>query len=221
MLILRNHGLLVVGASVPEAFIESWSLQRACEVQVAPGSMPGPNHAIPEAVLRAIPAQRKPMQPGTVGPTSRSSTRCCGSQASATKTSSPTEGAPHADHDRCRQACKQLLGIELPIVQAPMAGVQLGALAIAVGRAGGLGSLPGALLTPTALRSELAAVVSATDRPFNLNFFCHAVPPARCARASDAWQRGAATLLRRARRRAGRPCAGGRPGRPSVTTSPT
>ncbi|MEO7337993.1 MAG: class II aldolase/adducin family protein [Caldimonas sp.] len=64
VMILRNHGLLVIGASVPEAFMESWSLQRACEVQVASGSMPGPNHSIPEAVLRAVPAQRKPMQAG-------------------------------------------------------------------------------------------------------------------------------------------------------------
>ncbi|MEO7008598.1 MAG: class II aldolase/adducin family protein [Caldimonas sp.] len=64
VMILRNHGLLVTGASVPEAFIESWSLQRACEVQVAAGALPGPNHAIPESVLRAIPAQRKPMQAG-------------------------------------------------------------------------------------------------------------------------------------------------------------
>ena len=63
-LILRSHGLLVVGPSVPEAFIESWSLQRACEVQVASGAIPGPNHAIPESVLCAIPAQRKPMQVG-------------------------------------------------------------------------------------------------------------------------------------------------------------
>jgi ribulose-5-phosphate 4-epimerase/fuculose-1-phosphate aldolase len=67
-LILRNHGLLVVGPSVPEAFHESWSLQRACEVQVAAGAIPGPNEPIPEAVLRAIPAQRKPMQAGHVRP---------------------------------------------------------------------------------------------------------------------------------------------------------
>jgi ribulose-5-phosphate 4-epimerase/fuculose-1-phosphate aldolase len=64
VMILRNHGLLVTGPSVPEAFIESWSLQRACEVQVAAGSIPGPNRKIPEAVLRAIPEQRKPMQAG-------------------------------------------------------------------------------------------------------------------------------------------------------------
>ncbi len=63
-MILRNHGLLVVGPSVPEAFMESWSLQRACEVQIAAASVPGVNHVIPESVLRAIPAQRKPMQAG-------------------------------------------------------------------------------------------------------------------------------------------------------------
>ena len=68
VLILRNHGLLVVGPSVPEAFIESWSLQRACEVQLAAGSIPGPNQRIPESVLRAIPAQRKPMQAGHTRP---------------------------------------------------------------------------------------------------------------------------------------------------------
>lgn len=64
VLILRNHGLLVVGPSVPEAFIESWSLQRACEVQLAAASIAGANTPIGEDVLRAIPAQRKPMQEG-------------------------------------------------------------------------------------------------------------------------------------------------------------
>ena len=43
---------------------------------------------------------------------------------------------------------QRLLGIELPIIQAPMAGVQGSALAIAVSNAGGLGSLPCAMLTP-------------------------------------------------------------------------
>jgi ribulose-5-phosphate 4-epimerase/fuculose-1-phosphate aldolase len=68
VLILRNHGLLVIGPSIPEAFIESWSLQRACEVQLAAGSIPGANVPIAESVLRAIPAQRKPMQAGHVRP---------------------------------------------------------------------------------------------------------------------------------------------------------
>lgn len=70
----------------------------------------------------------------------------------------------------------QLLGTELPIVQAPMAGVQDGALAAAVSGAGALGSLPCALLAPDAVRDEVAAIRARTDRPFNLNFFCHEMP---------------------------------------------
>ena len=56
-----------------------------------------------------------------------------------------------------------LVGTELPIIQAPMAGVQGSALAVAVSNAGGLGSLPGAMLTPDALRQELAAIALTTD----------------------------------------------------------
>src|SRR3954451_2880682 len=71
---------------------------------------------------------------------------------------------------------QSLLGVELPIIQAPMAGVQGSALAVAVSNAGGLGSLPGALLSPDALRQELAAIGSQTDRPFNAIFCCHGTP---------------------------------------------
>jgi nitronate monooxygenase len=77
---------------------------------------------------------------------------------------------------------QQLLGIELPIVQAPMAGVQGSALAVAVCNAGGLGSLPCAMLAPDAMRQEIAAIRAQTDRPFNLNFFCHEVTQASAAR---------------------------------------
>src|SRR5262249_46375214 len=65
----------------------------------------------------------------------------------------------------------------LPIIQAPMAGFQGSALAVAVSNAGGLGSLPCALLSPDALRKELAAIRAQTVKPFSVNFFCHA--PAR------------------------------------------
>ena len=74
------------------------------------------------------------------------------------------------------------LGIDLPIIQAPMAGVQGSTLAIAVCEAGGLGSLPGAMLSADNLRRELTAIRSNTRRPFNVNLFCHARPledPAR------------------------------------------
>lgn len=69
-----------------------------------------------------------------------------------------------------------LFGIDVPIVQAPMAGVQDHRLAAAVSNAGGLGSLPCALLTPEEMRAALAALRAATDRPFNVNFFAHTAP---------------------------------------------
>ena len=70
----------------------------------------------------------------------------------------------------------ELLGIELPIIQAPMAGSQGSGLAVAVCNAGGLGSLPCAMLGQEALRAELEAIRSTTSRPFNVNFFCHSAP---------------------------------------------
>ncbi len=71
---------------------------------------------------------------------------------------------------------EEFLGTELPLIQAPMAGVQDSALALAVSSAGGLGSLPCAMLDTETLRAELAAMRSATDRPINVNFFCHKAP---------------------------------------------
>ena len=82
---------------------------------------------------------------------------------------------------------QDLLGIELPIVQAPMAGVQGSALAVAVSNAGGLGSLPCAMLSLDALRAELAAIKAQTDRPFNVNFFCH-TPAAPNEEREAAWR---------------------------------
>lgn len=82
-----------------------------------------------------------------------------------------------------------LLGMELPIIQAPMAGVQNSALAIAVSNAGGLGSLPCAMLNAEALRAELDTIKAklTPGRPFNLNFFCHPMPAADTNKAA-AWQ---------------------------------
>ena len=65
-----------------------------------------------------------------------------------------------------------LLGTGLPLIQAPMAGVQDEALALAVARAGGLGSLPCALLEPARLEAALQTF-AAQPQPINLNFFCH------------------------------------------------
>ena len=80
----------------------------------------------------------------------------------------------------------QRLGLQVPLIQAPMAGVQLHALTVAVSEAGALGSLPAAMLTPAALREELQAIRAKTARPFNLNFFCHTEPPPD-AQAEAAW----------------------------------
>lgn len=82
---------------------------------------------------------------------------------------------------------RQLLGVELPIIQAPMAGVQGSELAIAVSNAGGLGSLPCAMLNPAAMRRELEAIRKGTDKPFNVNFFCHE-PPKPDPEREAAWR---------------------------------
>jgi nitronate monooxygenase len=82
---------------------------------------------------------------------------------------------------------QELLGIELPIIQAPMAGVQGSALAIAVSNAGGLGSLPCAMLGSGAIRDELAAIKAGTRKPYNVNFFCHR-PPVPDAAREAAWR---------------------------------
>ncbi len=82
---------------------------------------------------------------------------------------------------------QSLLGTELPIIQAPMAGVQGSALAVAVCQAGGLGSLPAAMLDADALATELAAIRAQTDRPFNANFFCH-TPPQLNAERDVRWR---------------------------------
>jgi len=80
-----------------------------------------------------------------------------------------------------------LLGVELPIIQAPMAGSQGSALAIAVSNAGGLGSLPCVMLGLEAMRAELALIRAHTRRPCNINFFCH-VPPAADPAREAAWR---------------------------------
>jgi len=90
---------------------------------------------------------------------------------------------------------QQLLGIELPIIQAPMAGVQGSALALAVSNAGGLGSLPCAMLSLQAMRSELAAIRTKTDKPTNVNFFCHSQPTASAEREAG-WRAALAPYYR-------------------------
>lgn len=80
-----------------------------------------------------------------------------------------------------------LLGIEQPIVQAPMAGASGSAMAIAVSEAGGLGSLPCAMLDAAEVRAEIGVIQQRTARPFNVNFFCH-TPPEPDAEREAAWK---------------------------------
>ncbi|MBY8974939.1 nitronate monooxygenase [Rhodobacteraceae bacterium NNCM2] len=69
-----------------------------------------------------------------------------------------------------RRLC-DLLGIEHPIIQAPMMGTCTPELASAVANAGGLGSLGSGERDPEAVRRDAEAIRQRTNRSFNLNFF--------------------------------------------------
>ena len=84
-----------------------------------------------------------------------------------------------------------LLDIDYPLIQAPMAGVSTPALAAAVSNAGALGSLGLGASTVAQAEAMIVATRQLTDRPFNVNLFCHA-PPRRDARREADW----ATTLR-------------------------
>ena len=86
---------------------------------------------------------------------------------------------------------KTMLGIELPLIQAPMAGVQGSALAVAVCNAGGMGSLPCAMLSLQALQGELEVISTQTSKPYNVNFFCHE-PPVVSAEREATWRKALA-----------------------------
>jgi nitronate monooxygenase len=70
----------------------------------------------------------------------------------------------------------KLSGTELPIIQAPMAGMAFSDMVVAVSQAGGLGSLACALLSEEQARKELETIRRRTSRPINANFFCHQPP---------------------------------------------
>jgi nitronate monooxygenase len=82
----------------------------------------------------------------------------------------------------------ELFGIELPIIQAPMAGATSPEMVIAVSEAGGLGSLPSAQYSPAQFREALDVVRAGTSRPINVNFFSHTNPSADPA-VQSAWRR--------------------------------
>lgn len=85
-----------------------------------------------------------------------------------------------------------LLGTQFPLIQAPLAGIQGSAMAVAVSNAGALGSLPCAMLTPDTIRQELQAITAATHgKPYNVNFFCH-TPPTPSAEREAIWRQALA-----------------------------
>ncbi len=90
-----------------------------------------------------------------------------------------------------QHSLSQLLGTQWPLIQAPMAGVQGSAMAVAVSNAGALGSLPCAMLTLDALQAELQAITTQTDKPYNVNFFCHTSPVPDAAREAT-WRKALA-----------------------------
>ncbi len=70
----------------------------------------------------------------------------------------------------------ELFNIEIPIVQAPVAGAMNWELAAAAAEAGALGSLPCAMLNADQVREQMAKIRAHTRKPINLNFFCHTPP---------------------------------------------
>ena len=76
----------------------------------------------------------------------------------------------------------ELFNIELPIVQAPVAGAMDWELATAAAEAGALGSLPCAMLNADQIREQMAKIRARTKKPINLNFFCHTPPMLNNAR---------------------------------------
>ncbi len=81
-----------------------------------------------------------------------------------------------------------LLGLEIPIIQAPMAGSDSVALARSVSSTGALGSLACALLSADQIREAARAIQQDMRRPFNLNFFCHTME-APDSLARERWKR--------------------------------
>jgi nitronate monooxygenase len=65
------------------------------------------------------------------------------------------------------------LGVDLPIIQAPMAGTSTPALAAAVSNAGGLGSIGVGAMDAGGARRMIETLATLTNKPFNVNVFTH------------------------------------------------
>ncbi|MFC3650059.1 NAD(P)H-dependent flavin oxidoreductase [Dyella humi] len=79
-----------------------------------------------------------------------------------------------------------LLGIELPIIQAPMAGVSSPAMAAAVSNSGGLGSLGVGAMTAKQAREAIGQFREHSSGPLNVNVFVHR-PAQANAQKEAAW----------------------------------
>jgi len=84
-------------------------------------------------------------------------------------------------------ALTTLISSRYPLIQAPMAGAQGSTLALAVCAAGGVGSLPAAMLSAEALQAELQVLRAQAAGPWNVNFFCH-TPPESDPAAESRWR---------------------------------
>jgi len=90
-----------------------------------------------------------------------------------------------------------LLGIDVPVIQAPMAGASSAELVAAVANAGGLGSYGCSRLSPAQVIEEAERIRALTNRSFNLGFFCHRRPRGH-AGAGAGLAIAACTVLQRA-----------------------
>ncbi|MFW7267094.1 NAD(P)H-dependent flavin oxidoreductase [Gluconacetobacter sp. Hr-1-5] len=86
------------------------------------------------------------------------------------------------------------IGLALPLIQAPMAGVSTPAMAAAVSEAGGLGSIGVGAVDVAGARGMIAEIRERTDRPFNVNLFVHPAPCRDPAR-EDGWRGWLAPLF--------------------------
>lgn len=86
------------------------------------------------------------------------------------------------------ESIADMLGVELPVIQAPMAGSQNYELAVAVTKAGGLGSIPCGMLSPDQVVAEIQNFTKHSSSTYNLNFFCHQMPDVT-ERALEGWQK--------------------------------
>jgi nitronate monooxygenase len=89
----------------------------------------------------------------------------------------------------------ELFKIEIPIVQAPMAGAVDWELVAAAAEAGALGSLPCAMLNAQQIREQMGKIRARTKKPVNLNFFCHSPPVPSNAREAQ-WRERLAPYYR-------------------------